>query len=394
MPSISRLDLYHVAVPLKKPIKHASHERSSSDSLVTRIVLDDGSVGFGEGVPRDYVTGESIVTAFSALEAVDVASMIGHVEDFATLVNRLDSFTLPSIASDARGMFGNAARSAVELAILDAFGRSTGASVSEAVRIACRRPELVSLKPQYVRYSGAITAESPISELRSAVKMRLYGFHQVKLKVGVSGQDDEQRLASIRRILGRSIDIRLDANEAWAADELLDRVTPLRRFSPTALEQPVAHAEVGRLAALRPRLGLPIMLDESLCGYPDGLRAVDEGLADLFNVRISKCGGIIPTLRLIELAAQSGLGVQLGCHPGETGLLSAAGRHLAGNINGLRYVEGSYDQHVLKRNLIRENITFHYGGWAKPLTGQGLGVTVDPASLEAMTVSHREIRYD
>ncbi len=177
--------------------------------------------------------------------------------------------------------------------------------------------------------------------------MRLYGFHQVKVKVGTKGQDDPRRLRALRWILGRRMDIRLDANEAWPASELVERVEPLRRFGPTALEQPVPHAQVDALAELRPRLGIPVMLDESLCGFPDALAAVTRRTADIFNVRISKCGGILASLRIIALARRSGLGVQLGCHPGETALLSAAGRHLAGRVAGLRYVEGSYDRHIL-----------------------------------------------
>ena len=147
---------------------------------------------------------------------------------------------------------------------------------------------------------------------------------------------------------------------------------------PTALEQPVPHAEVLALAELRPRLGIPVMLDESLCGWPDAVAAVDQRTADLLNVRLSKCGGIIPSLRIIGLAQRSGLGVQLGCHPGETSLLSAAGRHVASRVDGLRYVEGSYDRHILAANLTRQDLTFGYGGRARPLNGPGLGVDVDP----------------
>jgi L-alanine-DL-glutamate epimerase-like enolase superfamily enzyme len=213
------------------------------------------------------------------------------------------------------------------------------------------------------------------------------------VKVGVAGQDDPARLRRIRRIAGRRMDLRLDANEAWPARELEDRVRPLLPFRPSALEQPVPHAEVDALAELRRRLNVPVMLDESLCGYPDGEQAVARGTADLFNVRLSKCGGIGPTLRLIALAQRSGIGVQLGCHPGETGLLSAAGRHVAGRVAGLRYVEGSYDRHVLRQNVIHEDVTFRYGGWAPPIDGPGLGVTVDPEALERLTVRRLDIAY-
>ncbi len=154
------------------------------------------------------------------------------------------------------------------------------------------------------------------------------------------------------------------------------------------------HAEVEALADLRPRLGVPVMLDESLCGFPDAESAVARKTADFLNVRLSKCGGILPSLRIIALAHRSGLGVQLGCHPGETSLLSAAGRHVASRVAGLRYVEGSYDRHILAANLTRQDLTFRYGGWAQPLDGPGLGVEVDREALDAMTVHSQEIRYD
>jgi L-alanine-DL-glutamate epimerase-like enolase superfamily enzyme len=394
MKSARSLDLYHVSVPLRKPIRHASFARTSSDNLVVRVTLGDGAVGFGEGIPREYVTGETIQSTFACLENLNLPDLLGGSTDLASLVSRLETFDLPETRSDPRGMAGNSARCALELALLDAFARRERRSLGEAIRMVSTARALLLPQARPVRYSGAITAEGKVKEVISALKMRAYGFHQVKLKVGVAGQDDARRMARVRRILGHQIDLRIDANEAWSAGEVVDRVAPLLRFQPSALEQPVPHAEVDALADLRPRLGVPVMLDESLCGYPDAVRAVERKTADILNVRLSKCGGIIPSLRIMELARQSGLGIQLGCHPGETGLLSAAGRHLAGNIGGIRFLEGSYDRHVLADNLIAEDVTFRYGGKAAPIPGHGLGVTVVPEALERMTVSHREVRYD
>lgn len=388
------LKLHRVAVPLKRVVKHASFERSVSENLVVRAELSDGSIGYGEGVPRPYVTGETVDTAFALLASHDWAAQIGMPDDFAEVVRRLESLRIPETESDPRGMAGNAAHCALELAVLDAYGRRFRDSIGRAVELASAEGLRRHADPRPVRYSGAITAESTWGEWKTAVKIRIYGFHQVKVKVGTEGQDDPRRLRALRRILGRRMDIRLDANEAWPASELIERVEPLRRYRPTALEQPVPHAQVEALADLRPRLGLPIMLDESLCGYPDAEAAIRQRTADILNVRISKCGGLMASLRIIALAHRSGLDVQLGCHPGETALLSAAGRHLASRVSGLRYVEGSYDRHILGANLTRQDITFRYGGRANPLDGPGSGVEVDPAALEAMTVESREIRYD
>ena len=148
------------------------------------------------------------------------------------------------------------------------------------------------------------------------------------------------------------------------------------------------HAEVEALAEIRPRLGVPVMLDESLCGYPDAVRAVERGTADLFNVRLSKCGGILPTLPdRSPWRSGSGLGVQLGCHPGETGLLSAAGRHWRRTSAGSATSRARTTATSSAANLTREDLTFGYGGWATPLKGPGLGVDGSiPRRSSAMTV--------
>jgi muconate cycloisomerase len=398
--NVRSIDLYHVAVPLRRPIKHASHERTVSDNLVVRATLADGTTGFGEGVPRSYVTGETIDSTFEMLGRFELPRHLGSPCDLPTVVRRLDllldvrELSDSDHDSDPRGMHGNAARCALELAVLDAYCRAFGCSLTDALRLADDPDHVLLPAPVPVRYSGAITAETPAKEQNSAWKMRLYGFRQVKVKVGVPDQDDPARLARFRRILGRRTDIRLDANEAWQPCELAERVRDLIAFRPSALEQPVPHEQVDRLSDLRPGLGVPVMLDESLCSYGDGIRAVLCRLADVFNVRLSKCGGLLPSLRLVGLARRSGLAVQLGCHPGETGILSAAGRHFAANVGPLRYVEGSYDRHVLAENLTVEDITFRYGGRARPLQGPGLGVVVDPARLERLSVRHEEVRYD
>ena len=221
--SICRLTLMKVAVPLKKVVRHASFERSVSENLIVRVQLSDGIVGYGEGVPCAYVTGETLESAFAALEAQDSARVVGRPIDFASAVTRTESLTLPEIERDPRGMGGNAARCALELAILDAYGRRFGEPIGRAIDLARIEGLRRFPGPAPVRYSAAITAESARGERISAWKIRIYGFNQVKVKVGAQGQDDTVRLRRMRRILGRRMDIRLDANEAWPAAELVER---------------------------------------------------------------------------------------------------------------------------------------------------------------------------
>lgn len=295
----------------------------------------------------------------------------------------LERLIIPSPPGDDRGCEGNAARCALELALLDALGKHFVLPVSELTRQLA--PELFSAR-KWVRYSGAITSAKGRKARLSAWAMRLYRFRQVKVKVGIAGQDDVVRLRTIRRGVGSSIDLRVDANESWTPEEAVERIRGLEPFGISAVEQPIPHTQVDRLAAIRKELRTPIMLDESLCSTVDAQRAIGRGYCDLFNIRLSKCGGFIRSIRLAQLARQHGLGYQLGCQIGETAILSAAGRHFASSVNDIRYLEGSYDSFLVREALATRNLTFRWGGWAPALAGPGLGITIDPEALGRVTI--------
>jgi L-alanine-DL-glutamate epimerase-like enolase superfamily enzyme len=164
----------------------------------------------------------------------------------------------------------------------------------------------------------------------------------------------------------------------------------LLKFQISSVEQPVPHDEVGQLAELRKQIDVPIMLDESLTSENDARAAISGQTCDLFNIRLSKCGGFLNSLRLAALAQSAGLGFQLGCHPGESGILSAAGRHWACRVKGTRYLEGSYDRHLFHKLLTNEDVTFGYGGRAPALNSRGLGVTVNEAALADAAMQKQE----
>ena len=167
---------------------------------------------------------------------------------------------------------------------------------------ACWRRICTSRKSR-VRYSGAITSADGFKAQLAACKMRFYGFRQLKVKVGIDGQDDVDRL---RRFAAASA-------QRWTCAS-----TPTKRGRRATSSQRIVELKpfgisVGRAAGaarrrrrawpqVRGRDGAPIMLDESLCGMVDAERAVANGTCDLFNLRLSKCGGFIPTLRLAQFA--------------------------------------------------------------------------------------------
>src|SRR5262249_26345262 len=244
--------------------------------------------GYGEGVPREYVTGETIHSALVLLQRSELATQLEALRDWPHALAVVERMRLAAVVEDVRGCQGNAARCAVELAILDALGRHFREPLSSIPRLL--DPELYEPK-QEVRYSGVIAATGGLKLRFLSWGYRFYGFHQVKVKVGVAGQDDVARLRVVRRGCGRKMDLRIDANEAWQPGEVVERIQALEPFGITSVEQPVAHEQIRCLNEVRTQVQSPIMLDESLCSRTDAERAIRDELCDLFNLRLSKCGG-------------------------------------------------------------------------------------------------------
>jgi muconate cycloisomerase len=378
------LAVHRVRIPLKTKIAHASHERTFSDNLVAECRLANGAVGFGESAPRVYVTGESIDLSVELLRNADWSGLTAPIRAYPDAARTVDALELPAAPGDERGCVGNAARCAVELAVLDACGRSFGEPLAALAKL----PEFAAAyaPTDGCRYSGVLTSAGPRKEFFSALKLRLFGFRQIKIKVGSSGQDDVARLRRFRGLLpGR--DLRIDANEAWTLEEAERLLAELELFGITAVEQPLKHEDAPKLAELRRRTRIPVMLDESLCSLRDAERAAAGGWCDLFNIRLSKCGGFLRSLRLAAFAKRHGLACQLGCQVGETGILSAAGRHFACSVADLRYLEGSYDRFLVQERLTKQNLTFGFRGRAPALSGPGLSVDVDRTALKRVTTS-------
>ena len=376
-----------VRIPFRRPVKHASHTRTDTDSVVIQCVLEDGTFGLGEGLPRDYVTGETIESSMGALVQSEIPSQLQDCDTFFAACNLAERLKVPAPASDDRQCSTNAARCALELAVLDAYGKLFHEPISSVTKTLAGD---LYYPRKSVQYSGIITSARGWKLRLASLIYRLGWFRQVKMKVGIPGQNDEKRVRLARRFLGGGIDLRVDANEAWSLDETVDRILQLKPFGVSSVEQPVPHEQALMLGKVREKTSVPIMFDESLCSMVDAERAVQAGACDLFNLRLSKCGGFIPSLRLAQFARKHGLNYQLGCQVGETAILSAAGRHFACSVADIRYHEGSYDRHLVRESLSKKDITFGWAGHAPALSGYGLGVEWDMDALKRVT-TRREV---
>ena len=358
---VSKIDIFSVNIPFKRSFKHASKERRFSESIFVRLEMESSQIGFGESLPRPYVTGESQETVVAKLKQVLPGSLLGKsFQSFEEVVNFCSSFEALS----------GAAKCAYELALLDSAAKVFNCSVTETPGGA---------KTERLRYSAAIGEDSIFEVKIDALKLRIYGIKDVKLKVG--NENDIDRLKAVRRCLGKNRDIRLDANCAWDAEQAIEKLTIMRDFNFSLIEQPVEKDDIDSLKKVSDAIPEPVMADESLCNMEDARKLVERKACDMFNIRISKCGGLLDSIKIAKFAAQAGISYQLGCQVGETGVLSAAGRHFASGVNDVKYLEGSYAKFLLVEDIIVEDISFGYGGFAHLLPGAGLGVTVDEKVL-------------
>ena len=377
--------LYALRIPFVEAFSHSAAERRCTDSLLVRVRDETGMEGFGEGAPRAYVTGETTENAMTHVAGWLWPSVAQRPLPDPIDWSAPDRAPLRALADwipdiPLPGTVGaHAARSALELAIVDCALRRAQRSLGT----------LLPPRRQRVTYSGIITAGPLEDVVRHARRMRVVGFRHVKLKVGLD--DDVARVRAAREALGPEVSLRLDANGGWTFDRAVEVLNAVEPFDVAAAEQPLPRGDAAALARLRGATPVPLVADESLVTEADAEALLAEKAVDIFNVRVSKCGGLARAFAIAARAAEAGVGVQVGAQVGETAILSAAGRHLAAALPAVAFAEGSFGTLLLAEDVSVESVRFGHHGEAAPLTGPGLGVTVLEERLRRHAVAVREV---
>jgi L-Ala-D/L-Glu epimerase / N-acetyl-D-glutamate racemase len=389
MPTVTSLLLFAVDLPFKVAFRHAAAARTTSESLFLRMALDSGVDGWGESLPRAYVSGESRQNAFALLRDQVLPALVGRTFQ-----------SLPEVVSFLENCDGKAptewvrpevpqtsAWCCVDLALLDAFGRAFGEPASLG-----GQPSEGAL--ERYRYSGVVSAGRGWPYVKSLLKMRAFRFPHVKLKVERDGALAAARTA--RRLLGRRVDLRVDANMAWDVDEALEVIQQLRTVGIGSFEQPIAAGDLAGLARLVRESSAGIVVDEGLTDRESLQALISHQACTGANARISKCGGLIGAYARCREALDAGLMLQVGCQVGESSLLSAAHltllQALAPLTPGVRYAEGCFGRHLLREDPASPLVQFGYGGRPpRRPSGAGLGIRVDQVMLQRWAVDQAMI---
>ncbi len=314
-----------VRVPLTRPYSIAGGSWDQAEFVVVEIEASNGMVGFGHASPAVEVTGEDLAACEHALDPRKLA--------WVTELDARDPRGAAAIIE--RRIPGPAARAAIDGALFDLDGRIAGVPVVARLgRVHDTFPTSITIG---VKDTAATVAE--------ASEYLTRGFRALKVKTGVDVDDDIRRLTELRRTFGPHFLLRVDANQGWgpsAMETFLPHMDPL---AVEILEQPCAPADDDRLRALPASIRRRIIADESVHDIRDLERlAGPHSPFGGINVKLMKCGGIAPALRLAKKAGDLGLSVMWGCMDESVAGIAAA-LHAALASPATRYLDldGSLD---------------------------------------------------
>lgn len=162
--------------------------------------------------------------------------------------------------------------------------------------------------PQPIRDSVPVNATVPAVTTADVpgVLARFDGCRTAKVKVAEKGQrleDDLNRVAAVRDLMGLDARIRLDANGGWSVDQALESITRLAAYDLEYVEQPVMPTNelvTVRRELARRGVNVKIAADESIRKVDDPMKVVELGAADVAIVKVAPLGGVTNALRIGE----------------------------------------------------------------------------------------------
>ncbi|UCD62692.1 MAG: o-succinylbenzoate synthase [Candidatus Zixiibacteriota bacterium] len=276
---LASLEIFRFELPLKRPLALKSATITSRTGLALRLEDDSGNIGWGETSPLPAFSREDIDIA--ARQLMDVGSSLTALpvtDDLEKLNGRFD-FALAGFSLAPSVRFG------LESAVLNLLASARKVSL----------PQLLGGgKRAAVTVNGLLVGEDDeILQQASALKQK--GYNAFKLKVGRRPvQADISLTEKVRRAIGDSASLRLDANRAWDVVEAHAFMVGVSLLDIQYIEEPARNLDQLRKLLYKTTPPVPVALDESL------LELAPEDLASPYPV---KAVVVKPTLLGLERAA-------------------------------------------------------------------------------------------
>jgi O-succinylbenzoate synthase len=359
---IDAAELRLVRLPLVTPFTISTG--TMREKLFPLLTLHaDGIEGYGEGVmdPLPDYLDESIPGAMALLREVLIPGVIGR-----PLANPQ---ALEPLLSPWRGH--RMAIATLEMAFWDLWAKSLNLPLQTVLGGAGDAVEV-----------GVSLGITPIDDTLDRVAAHLdQGYRRIKLKVKPG--HDLELVGAVRRAFPAA-KLTVDANSCYTlADTALLRA--MDDFQLDYIEQPLAWNDIHDHAVLQSRISTPICLDESIKGVPEARRALQTGAARVINIKPGRSGGHLPSLRIHDLSAAFDVPVWCGGML-EAGIGRAHNIHLSTLPNFTKPGDVSSASRYFTRDIVNERLETAGGRMPVP-PGPGIGVTLDRAFLDSVTVA-------
>lgn len=311
------------SIPVAIPYRHDGGQTGFGGSvwkklsyLLIKVQTDDGLVGWGEAfgynvIPATKKAMDDVVRPLVLGKNVgDIPAVMGPLKKVLHIYGRSGPVQY--------------ALSGLDIALWDLAGKRAGKSV--AALLGGRAREAI---PAYKSFMRLL---EPAVISRACARALEQGYRSLKLhEITVEAVD------AARREVGESIDLMLDVNCEWSADDAVEMARKLLPYHLKWLEEPIWPLEdIAGIARLRKQVDVPLALGENLANAVSFLPLLDTGVVDYFQPSVTKVGGVSDVHEIATAA--NALGRVLAPHspyfgPGLLAILQLAGRH--GVIGGI-----------------------------------------------------------
>ncbi|MEZ4828341.1 MAG: dipeptide epimerase [Bacteroidia bacterium] len=323
---IKDIKVKRVGLDLTRPYTIAYKTVKDVEICFVEVETASGLVGMGASNPSKQVVGETMDDCIAALSEENLSRFIGR-----------DIRELFLLCEELHTLFPQnpGAKAALDIAFHDLFAQHLGVPLVKFLG-----QHLISLPTSIT--IGIKGVEETAEEAREYVDR---GFKIVKVKLGHSIDEDIERLFRLRKDFGRSLGIRVDANQGYSVQELTRFYHETRGLDLELVEQPLPATRIEEMKVLPQEIRNTIAADESLVKAEDGWRLANHPAAcGIFNIKLMKCGGIFQARRIANTARLAGMDLMWGCND-ESIVSIAAGLHVAFAHPHTKYIDldGSLD---------------------------------------------------
>lgn len=350
---IAEIRVYQKDLGTNRPYSISYKTVTEVKNTFVEIELENGKIGIGACNPSEKVVEETVDQAFARLKDIDFSYLKGkRISEFESLVRQTKEklHTWPG------------SHAAVDIALYDVFTQHLNISLGEFFGIVHKS----------LPTSITIGIKNVAETIEEADEYRAAGFRCIKVKTGLSPEEDAERILKIHEKYPDTI-LRVDANQGYSPQDLELFVSKTKRIDLELIEQPFP---VNRFAeeskGLEEGVSKFLVADESCRNPNDALYLIKEvPNCSIFNIKLMKSGGLFQASKIADIAALSGVDLMWGCND-ESAVSITAAMHLAFSYPHTKYIDldGSLD---LKEDIVTQGFIIEEGVM-RPKGGAGLGV--------------------